>query len=89
MDQSIIFAISVSPEDGDFAEDLEEGFLGDILGLGCISNHAKAQRVNSRTMLAVNELKCGIVTLLGALWPLFLTSFSHPTNRVPRLRWAA
>jgi hypothetical protein len=46
---------------------LQERFLSQILGFGCIRSHPQAQRVDSPLMLVVQALERLSVTLFGPL----------------------
>lgn len=49
-----------------FAEELEEGFLSQVLGFAGIAEHTEAKAVDAAGVLAVEIFESGGVTALGA-----------------------
>ena len=51
----------VAAEGGDFAVELEEGFLGEIFGLGAVADHAQAEGIDAALMEGEELGKGGMV----------------------------
>ena len=49
-----------------FAEELEEGFLCEVLGFEGIAEHAEAEAVDAARVLAIERFESGGVAALGA-----------------------
>ena len=56
----------LAAEGVDFAEELEEGFLSEVLGFKGIADHAEAEAVDAARVLAIESFEGGCVALLGA-----------------------
>jgi len=57
----------LAAETADLAEEVEEGVLGHVLGLGDVAEHAEAEGVDAAFVEGVELGKCLCVSVLGGL----------------------